>query len=265
MANGQRLTAAFIDTHCHLADPAFAEDLPAVMERAWAEGLERIVVIGESRPRAEQAFALAATEPRLSIATGVHPHDAREWGPELAAWLGTTVTRREIVAVGEIGLDYHYDHSPRPEQLAAFEAQMALAAEVGKPVVIHAREADEDVAAILRNHPGVTAILHSFSSGAGLLGTAVGLGHYVSFSGMVTFRNWQLDGLVREVPADRLLVETDAPYLAPVPRRGKRNEPALVRFVAERLAQVRDVPFEVMAAETTRNARRVFRLETDPR
>ena len=257
--------APLIDTHCHLADPAFAEDLPAVLQRAWADGLERIVVIGESRPRAEQAFALAATESRLSIATGVHPHDAREWNPELAAWLGTTVARPEIVAVGEIGLDYHYDHSPRPEQLAAFEAQMALAAEVGKPVVIHAREADEDVAAILRNHPEVTAILHSFSSGAGLLATAVGLGHYVSFSGMLTFRNWQLDDLVREVPADRLLIETDAPYLAPVPRRGRRNEPALVRFVAERLAQVRAVSFEAMAHETTRNARRVFRLETDPR
>jgi TatD DNase family protein len=157
-----------------------------------------------------------------------------------------------------MGLDYHYDHSPRASQRAVFERQLELAAEAAKPAVIHAREADDDVAAVLGNHPHVTAILHSFSSGPGLLRAALGAGHYVSFSGMVTFKNWRDDGSVRLVPADRLLVETDAPYLAPVPHRGRRNEPAYVRETALRLAAVRGVPPEQLIAETGANARRVF-------
>lgn len=260
-----RGTSPLVDTHCHLADPAFEADLPLVLERAWAAGLSRVVVIGESRPRAERALELAAGEPRLAVTAGTHPHDAREWSAESAAWLRATLAHPRIVALGEIGLDYHYDYSPRAAQQAAFEAQMALAAEAGKPVVIHAREADDDVAAILRNHPGVTAILHSFSSGPGLLKAAVALGHYLSFSGMITFKTWRLDPVIPEIPADRLLVETDAPYLAPVPQRGRRNEPALVRFVAERLGVVLGVPFEEIALSTSRNALRVFRLEHDPR
>jgi TatD DNase family protein len=265
MTNDQRLTTALIDTHCHLADPAFADDLPEVLNRAWAAGLTRVVVIGESRSRTERALELVAEEPRLSATAGVHPHDARDWSAESAEWLRGILADSRVVAAGEMGLDYHYDHSPRAAQQAAFEAQLALAGEAGKPAIIHAREADEDVAAILRNHPGVTAILHSFSSGPQLLWAAVAMGHYVSFSGMLTFKNWRLDPVIPEIPIDRLLVETDAPYLAPVPQRGRRNEPALVRFVAERLAEVLGVSFEEAAASTCRNASRVFGLEHDPR
>jgi TatD DNase family protein len=166
----------------------------------------------------------------------------------------------EVVAVGEIGLDYHYDHSPREAQRAAFEAQLELAAAADKPAVIHAREADEDVAALLRAHAGVTAILHSFSSGPDLLRAGLDLRHYVSFSGMVTFKNWRLDDAVRAVPLDRLLLETDGPYLAPVPHRGTRNEPAYVRRVAERIAAVRGLAVESLIAATGENATRVFRL-----
>ncbi|HEY5906749.1 MAG TPA: TatD family hydrolase, partial [Vicinamibacteria bacterium] len=145
-------------------------------------------------------------------------------------------------------------------QRAAFEEQLALASEAAKPAVIHAREADDDVAEVLRNQPGVTAILHSFSSGPGLLRAGLLLRHYVSFSGMVTFKNWRLDQAILETPLDRLLVETDGPYLAPVPHRGKRNEPAFVRQVAERIAAVRGLPTDEVIACTGENAARVFGL-----
>jgi TatD DNase family protein len=163
--------------------------------------------------------------------------------------------------VGEIGLDFHYDHSPRTDQHRAFEAQLAIAAEVGKPAVIHAREADAEVAAVLSAHPDVTAILHSFSSGMGLLRAGLVLRHYVSFSGMVTFKNWTLDDAILETPLDRVLLETDAPYLAPAPHRGKRNEPAFVLQVAERVALVRGMPVDELIAATGQNANRVFHLE----
>jgi TatD DNase family protein len=157
-----------------------------------------------------------------------------------------------------MGLDYYYQHSPREAQRDVFDRQLALATAAGRPAVIHARDADDDVAAVLRNHPTATVILHSFSSGPGLLRAALDGGHYVSFSGMVTFRNWAQDDAVRAVPADRLLVETDAPYLAPVPHRGQRNEPAWVRHTAERLAMVRGEAVDALITQTGLNARRVF-------
>jgi TatD DNase family protein len=251
-----------IDTHCHLADPAYAPDRAAVLERAWAAGVARVVVIGESRASAESALELAAAEPRLAATAGVHPHDAREWSSGSEVWLRNLLRDPRVVAVGETGLDFHYDHSPRSDQHRAFAAQLALAAEAGKPVVIHAREADDEVAAVLSDHPEVTAILHSFSSGMGLLRAGLVLRHYVSFSGMVTFKNWRLDDAVRETPLDRLLLETDGPYLAPMPHRGKRNEPAFVRHVAERVAEVRGLSVEEIIAVTGQNAGRVFQLQS---
>jgi TatD DNase family protein len=248
-----------IDTHCHLADPAFGPDRAAVLDRAWAAGVVRVVVIGESRVHAEAALAMAAADPRILATAGVHPHDARTWTPDAEAWLRELLGDQRIVAVGEMGLDFHYDHSPRSDQQRAFEAQLALAAEFGKPAVIHAREADDALAATLAAHPDVTAILHSFSSGMGLLRAGLVLRHYVSFSGMITFRNWGLDDAIRETPLDRLLLETDSPYLAPVPHRGKRNEPAFVRHVAERMAMVRGIPVEELIAVTGQNAERVFK------
>jgi TatD DNase family protein len=251
-----------IDTHCHLADPAFGPDRPEVLDRAWAAGVGRVVVIGESRSSAEAALAMAAAEPRLSASAGVHPHNAREWNSEAEAWLRELLRDPRVVAVGETGLDFHYDHSTRSDQHRAFEAQLALAAETGKPAVIHAREADDEVAAILARHPEVITILHSFSGGMGLLRAGLVLRHYVSFSGMVTFKNWRLDDAVRETPLDRLLLETDSPYLAPVPYRGKRNEPGFVRAVAERVAAVRGMPIDQLIAATGENAARVFGLKS---
>jgi TatD DNase family protein len=247
-----------IDTHCHLADPVFGPDRAEVLDRAWSAGVARVVVIGESLANAEAALAMAATDGRILATAGVHPHDARTWSPDIEARLRELLADQRIVAVGEMGLDFHYDHSPKSDQHRAFEAQLALAIEFRKPAVIHARDADDAVTAMLATHPGVTAILHSFSSGMGLLRAGLVLRHYVSFSGMITFKSWGLDDAIRETPLDRLLLETDAPYLAPVPHRGKRNEPAFVRHVAERVAAVRGMAVEELIAVTGENAERVF-------
>ncbi len=247
-----------VDTHCHLGAEPFATDVDQVLERAWAAGVAHVVVIGESPEAAARALELCGRDPRISATAGLHPHEASRWSTDVAGWLGAALTDPRVVAAGEMGLDYHYDHSPRAEQLIAFDQQLELAGAVGKPAVIHAREADDDVAAVLRNHPRVTAILHSFSSGPALLRLALEAGHYVSFSGMVTFRTWSQDEAIRAVPADRLLVETDAPYLAPVPFRGKRNEPAFVRHTAERVAAVRGEPVDALVARTGANARALF-------
>jgi len=255
------MAAVLIDTHCHLTDSAYDADRDSVLDRAWTAGLAAVVVIGESRTAAERALHLAAREPRLAATAGLHPHEASTWNSEYAAWMTSTLSDERVVAAGEMGLDYHYDHSPRPAQRAAFEEQLELAAKTGKPAVIHARDADEDMIAVLRAHPRVTAILHSFSSGLGLLRAGVALGHYVSFSGMVTFRNWTLDDAIRETPLDRTLIETDGPYLAPVPHRGARNEPAFVRHVAERIAEVRGLTLDALVAATGANAARVFGLD----
>ena len=248
------------DTHCHLTAPDYDPDRAEVLGRARAAGVGRVVVVGESPEAAERAVALAGCESGLAATAGLHPHEAGRWSDETREWLRHMLRRPEVVAAGEMGLDYHYDHSPREAQRTAFEAQLLLAREAGRPVVIHAREADDDVAALLRAHPDVTAILHSFSSGPGLLRAGLDLRHYVSFSGMVTFRTWRLDDAVRAVPIDRLLLETDGPYLAPVPHRGRRNEPAFVRQVAERVAAVRGVPVDELIAATGENAARVFRF-----
>ncbi len=247
-----------VDTHCHLADPAYDPDRPDALSRAWAAGVGHIVVIGESRDAADRALALAAAEPRLSTTAGIHPHTATEWHPRTERWLREALEDARVVAAGEMGLDYHYDHSPRDVQRAAFDAQLALAAEAGKPAVIHARDADADVIAAFRAHPRTVAVLHSFSSGMGLLRTGLEMGHYVSFSGMATFRSWKLDDAIRETPIDRILVETDGPYLAPVPHRGRRNEPAFVRATAERVAAVREIAVEELIERTGANARRLF-------
>ncbi|MGH7508546.1 MAG: TatD family hydrolase [Gemmatimonadales bacterium] len=251
-----------IDTHCHLADPAYEADRAEVLQRAWAAGVARIVVIGESLASAEAALALVREDHRLVATAGIHPHHACDWNSESEAWLRQRLREPRVVAVGETGLDFHYEHSPRAEQRRAFEAQLALAASTGRPAVVHAREADDEVAAILADHPQVTAILHSFSSGMALLRAGLVHRHYVSFSGMVTFKNWRLDQAISETPLDRLLLETDGPYLAPVPYRGKRNEPGYVGKVAERIAAVRGLPVEEVIDLTGQNATRVFQLQS---
>ena len=219
-----------VDTHCHLADPAYDADRVGGARAGLGRRASRhVVVIGESprrrRPRRSPSPRPSRGSPPPPASTRTMP---ASWTPD-AAGTGSRdgSGNPRVVAAGEMGLDYHYDHSPRAEQRAAFEAQLALAGEAGKPAVIHAREADDDVAAVLRNQPGVTAVLHSFSSGPGLLRAGLVLRHYVSFSGMVTFRNWRLDQAILDTPLDRLLLETDGPYLAPVPHRGQAERAGL--------------------------------------
>jgi TatD DNase family protein len=252
-----------VDTHCHLGDGAYDPDRAEVVLRAREAGLGHIVVIGESVAAADRALELAEADPYLSATAGVHPHVATSWTTDTAEWLAQRLTHPRVVAAGEMGLDYHYDHSPRDAQRRVFDLQLAAAAVAGKPAIIHAREADDDVAAALRSHPATRVILHSFSSGLPLLHAALGLGHYVSFSGMVTFRGWALDDAIRSAPLDRILIETDGPYLAPVPHRGQRNEPAFVGAVATRIAAVRDVPVASIIAATGANASRVFGIRLD--
>jgi TatD DNase family protein len=254
-----------VDAHCHLGDRAFEADRDAVLDRARVAGVGHVVVIGESLAGSERAVTLARGVTGLSATVGVHPHEASSWSAEIEARLRDLLAAPEVVAGGETGLDYHYDHSPRDQQRRAFEAQLALAAELGKPVVVHAREADDDVAAILRTWgdrlPAI--VLHSFSSGDAVWEAGMGAGAYFSFSGMITFKNWTMTGRLAACPPDRLLVETDSPYLAPVPHRGKRNEPAYVREIAARAATLRGESLDVLAQGTTDNARRCFgsRLE----
>lgn len=249
-----------VDAHCHLGDGQFDADRESVLDRARAAGVAHVVVIGDSVVGSERAVALAAATPGLSATAGVHPHQARTWSPEVERRLRQLLAAPEVAAVGETGLDYHYDHSPREAQRGAFEAQLALAAELGKPVVVHAREADADLSAMLRawGRTAPAMVLHSFSSGSQVFDAGMEIEAYFGLSGMITFKNWSAAVPLTAFPPDRLLVETDAPYLAPVPHRGMRSEPAFVRQVAERLAAVRGEPVEAVAARTTANARRVF-------
>jgi TatD DNase family protein len=248
-----------VDTHCHLGDAAFDEDRAVVMARARAAGVGHVVIVADSIAASAQALALAAAFGGSATA-GVHPHEAKRWDAAARNALEDAVADPGVVAVGETGLDYHYDFSPRDVQRRAFEAQLVIAADCHKPVVVHAREADHDVAALLRTAGpgGPPVILHSFSAGPLVLEAGLAIGAYFSFSGMITFRTWRQVDAVAACPADRLLIETDAPYLAPVPYRGKRNEPAFVRQVAERLAQLRGLELAELAHLTTTNAARCF-------
>jgi len=227
--------------------------------------VSHIVVIGESLGGSARAVTLAGSAPRLSATAGVHPHEARTWSDETAQRVRDLLASPDVVAVGETGLDYHYMHSPRDSQRRAFEAQLALGAELGKPVVVHARDADDDMAAMLGalgSRPPVV-VLHSFSSGDAVWKAGMAINAYFSFSGMITFKNWTMTDRLTACPPDRLLVETDAPYLAPVPHRGKRNEPGFVRAVAERAAVLRGEDLATLAQRTTENARRCFGQRID--
>jgi TatD DNase family protein len=248
-----------VDTHCHLGDAAFDGDRADVVVRARAAGVGHVVIVAESPDATIRARQLAR-DLGWSATAGVHPHEARRWNADARATVEDALADPAVVAVGETGLDYHYDRSPRPDQRRAFADQLRLGATFGRPVVVHAREADDDLVAILRDlgPDGPTIVLHSFSAGQRVFEAGLDLGTYFSFSGMITFRNWRQPEVLTACPEDRLLVETDAPYLAPVPHRGRRNEPAYVTRVVEHLAQARGVPAPELAAATTANAARCF-------
>jgi len=255
-----------VDAHCHLGDGAFDGDREAVRARARAAGVGHVVVIGDRIATSREALRLAREDAGLSATAGIHPHHAGDWTPAAGAELEALLGEPEVVAVGETGLDYHYAHAPRSAQIESFEGQLALAARARKAVVVHARDADGDVAGLLRawasRVPAV--VLHSFSSGPDLFAAGREVGAYFSFSGMITFKRWGHPEYLTACPADRLLVETDAPYLAPVPHRGHRNEPAFVRETAAALAGARGIPLEALAATLAANAARVFGARVTP-
>jgi TatD DNase family protein len=249
-----------VDTHCHLGDATFDADRDAVLARARAAGVSHVVVIGESLDGSERAVALARGAAGRSATAGVHPHEASSWSDDVRQRVRDLLAAPEVVAVGETGLDYHYMHSPRETQRRAFEAHLQLAQDLGKPVIVHARDADEDMAAMLRSLAPAqpVVVLHSFSSGDTVWDAGMAIHAYFSFSGMITFKNWTRADRLTACPADRLLLETDAPYLAPVPHRGKRNEPGFVRDVAERAALLRGESIDDVTRRTTENARHCF-------
>ncbi len=266
-ARGSTTTGAFLDSHTHLADPAFDADREAVIERARAAGARALVCIGESIDAAGRAAAIAAANPGFVFATaGVHPHDAASFDPSRDLDVIRDLIQRGAVAIGECGLDAHYDHSPQPLQRRAFAAQLALARELDRAVVVHTRDAEDDTLAMVTEAAaaGVRGVLHCYTGSHRLAEAAIAGGWYVSFSGIVTFKKWNDDALLRLVPADRLLVESDAPYLAPVPQRGKRNEPAWVSFTVARVAAARGVEPSALAAQTAANAVSLFGLTLPP-
>lgn len=251
-----------IDSHCHL-DFLEPGEVAAVLARAAAAGVDEVVTIGTRLTRAGEVFAIADAHPNVWCTVGVHPHHAAENPvPEAEAIVALTAHRR-CVGIGESGLDYFYDKAPRDVQRASFRAHVRAAAASGLPLAIHARDADEDVITILQEEWSAVGsfsfLLHCFSSTRGLAEAALALGGSISFSGILTFpKSHEIREIARDVPLDRLLVETDSPYLAPVPHRGKRNEPAWVAETARVLAAVKGITPEALAAQTTANFRRLF-------
>jgi len=254
----------YFDSHCHLTDAAFRDDREAVLRRAGEAGVTGLVSVASNVADAEQAVGLArsAAGPMgVWCTAGVHPHEAGAAAPDAMEAVRDLAGADEVVGLGETGLDYHYDLSPRDVQRRLFDAHLELGSDVGLPVVVHAREADGDVAAALRNAPAATrGVLHCFTGGEKAFAEAMERGWYVSFSGIASFKSFAVADLLRAVPADRLLVETDAPYLAPVPFRGKRNEPSFVAHVATAVAAHLQRPVDEVARQTTANALRFYGL-----
>jgi len=256
-----------IDSHCHLADEAFATDLEEVVARARAAGVERVLAILEAGNAAEaaQAERLGGLWPETRVSIGVHPHQAHQFADDPAR--ATAIVREQFAAtaaaraVGEVGLDYHYDFSPRDVQQAVFRGQVRLARELDRPLVIHTREADEDTLAILREEGGgVRGVVHCFTGSPALAEAGLALGFHISFAGIVTFpKAGELRDTARRIPIDRLLTETDSPFLTPVPHRGKRNEPAHVARVVDTLAELLARPASDVAQRTAANFHTLFR------
>ncbi|MGB5193539.1 MAG: TatD family hydrolase [Polyangiales bacterium] len=252
------------DTHCHLDDPRLHEELDAVLDRAKAAGVRRITTIGCAHDVASVKSAVDIARQHsdwISATVGVHPHDAKDLDDATCDAIRAAGRDSTVVAIGETGLDFHYDHSPRDTQLEAFRKQIGIAKELSKPLVIHTRSAPKETLQVLREERAgdVGGIIHCFSEDAPFAAAALDLGFISSFSGIVTFKKAiAVQEAARKQPADAILIETDAPYLAPIPKRGKRNEPAYVAHTAKCIAELRGEDREALAEATYRNALRIF-------
>jgi TatD DNase family protein len=252
-----------IDTHCHLADAKFRGDVEAVIERATAAGVSQLISVGAIGPIENDRLTVEVAERHENVfaAVGVHPHDAKDCSPERISQLREIAASKRVVAIGETGLDFFYMHSPREAQEASLRSHLELADELGLPIVIHCRDGEERLIEITRETglPRRGGVIHCFTGNASAAGEFLALGFYISFSGILTFKN---SAPIREaaaiVPYDRVMVETDAPYLAPEPYRGKRNEPAYVQRTLELLANIRGVDAAILGAQVVANAARLF-------
>ncbi len=247
------------DTHCHLNHPDLQSELDAVWFRAQQAGVQRALVVGYDLPSSERAVNLAENKPALFACVGVHPHDAHSATNETLAQIESLAKHPKVMAIGEIGLDFYRDLSPRSAQYEAFRAQMQLAQTLNLPVVIHCREAYDEVLSILSEFPKVKGVLHCFSGTAEHAERGLALGYYLGIGGVVTFKSAEsLRQIVRTMPQDRLLLETDAPYLAPHPYRGKRNEPAYIPLIARQVAELWGISLDALSKLTESNAEALF-------
>jgi TatD DNase family protein len=248
-----------VDSHCHLDFPDFATERAAIIARARSAGVETMVTIGTRLDEFPGVRSIAEAYDEVWCSVGVHPHEAKDHAELASEELIALTAHPKVVGIGETGLDFHYDLSPRDTQERVFRAHIEASRQTGLPLVIHAREADREIARILDEERPPPGVMHCFSSGRALAEAALALGFYISISGIVTFRNAEdLRAIVRDVPLNRLLVETDAPYLAPVPYRGKRNEPAFVAATAAAVADVKGLEPEALAAVTSANFFHLF-------
>ena len=257
-----------VDSHCHLDYLAGDGDLPDALRRARMAGVETMLTISTKLSSFPEVLAIAEAEPDVVCSVGVHPHEAGPEGQDTPARLLELAEHEKVVGIGETGLDYYYEHSPRAAQQESFRAHIRAARETALPLIVHSRDADEDTVSLLREAHAegpFTGVIHCFTAGPALAEAALELGLYISIAGVVTFKKAEeLRETVSQVPLGRLLVETDAPYLAPVPMRGKRNEPAFVAHTAERLAALKGVSPETLAQATSENFGRLFDKVTPP-
>ncbi len=252
------------DTHVHLNDDQFNDDLEEVIERAGLNGVGRVVVVGFDEKTIKRAIELIDAYDFMYAAIGWHPVDAIDCTDNYLEWIEELTAHPKVVAIGEIGLDYHWDKSPKDVQQAVFRRQIQLAKKLDLPIIIHNREATEDVVTILEEEGAeeVGGIMHCFSGSPETAKRCLDMNFYISLGGPVTFKNAvKPKEVAKEVPLDRLLIETDCPYLAPHPFRGKRNEPSYVKLVAEQIAALKEISFDEVAKATTENANRLFRIQ----
>lgn len=252
----------FVDTHCHMHDARFDEDRAQVLQRARDAGVQTMISVGCDLETTQKAQALARLHDDIYFSAGYHPHEAKLAGDSLIETLKGFATDPKCVAIGECGLDYYYDHSPRDIQHTVFAAQAELAKTLGKALIVHVRDAYDDCLSILEGKSGPNpVVIHCFTGTLDIAKQMLDRGYYISISGIVTFKNpGELDQVARYVPIERLLVETDSPYLAPLPFRGKRNEPSYVVKVAEKVAEFKSMKLEDAAAVLTQNSRTVFKI-----
>ncbi|MCG2675709.1 TatD family hydrolase, partial [bacterium] len=251
-----------IDTHIHLADKCYDKDRDTVIARAREEGVDYLIIVASDLESSKKCVKLTKEFKSLYTIVGIHPHEAKTVDKDTYCRLKELAKNEKVVAIGEIGLDYHYNHSPKEVQREVFRDQIRLAKELRLPIIIHHREALPDAIKIVKEEKIREGVFHCFSGCLKEAEEVISLGFYVSIAGPVTFKNAKrLQELVKELPLDKLLMETDGPYLSPHPFRGKRNEPAHLKYIAEKIAELRDLKFNEIAYATTENAKKLFRLE----